>query len=129
MGFIQYLANFLPNLSKESAPLRQLLSNEVSWHLDRNIQQAFEKLKEMVTNTPMLIYFDPENPVLITVDSRASYRCTIIQSGIQPPRRISLALRQRVKDKLKNLEQEGIIVRQSESKDWVYSLVNVIKSV
>ena len=74
MGFIQYLANFLPNLSKESAPLRQLLSNEVSWHWDRNIQQAFEKLKEMVTNTPMLIYFDPENPVLITVDSRASYR-------------------------------------------------------
>ena len=29
MGLIQYLAKFLPNLSQESAPLRQLLSNEV----------------------------------------------------------------------------------------------------
>ncbi|XP_056016955.1 uncharacterized protein K02A2.6-like [Ostrea edulis] len=81
MGFIQYLAKFLPNLSKESAPLRQLLSNEVSWHWDGDKQQSFQKLKEMVTNTPVLTYFDPEKPVLLTVDSSSTgLGAAVIQS-------------------------------------------------
>lgn len=82
MGFIQYLAKFLPNLSQESAPLRQLLSKDVAWHWDGNKQKSFQKLKEMVTNTPVLTYFDPEKPVLLTVDSSSTgLGAAIIQDG------------------------------------------------
>ena len=82
MGFIQYLAKFLPNLSQESAPLRQLLSNEVSWHWNGDKQQSFQKLKEMVTNTPVLTYFDSEKPVLLTVDSSSTgLGAAVIQNG------------------------------------------------
>ncbi|XP_056009484.1 uncharacterized protein K02A2.6-like [Ostrea edulis] len=50
-----------------------------------------------------------------------------VQPVIHPQRRISVALSQKIKDKLKTMEQEGIIVRQSEPTEWVNSLVTVIK--
>lgn len=82
IGFIQYLAKFLPRLSQESAPLRHLLSKDVVWHWDGNKQKSFWKLKEMVTNTPVLTYFDPEKPVLLTVDSSSTgLGAALIQDG------------------------------------------------
>ena len=32
LGFIQYLAKFMPNMASKSAPLRELLEKEVAWH-------------------------------------------------------------------------------------------------
>ena len=32
LGFIQYLAKFMPNMASESAPLRELLEKQVAWH-------------------------------------------------------------------------------------------------
>jgi hypothetical protein len=82
MGFIQYLVKFLPNLSQESAPLRHLLSNIVAWHWDEQKQHSFQKLKEMVTDTPVLTYFDPEKPVLLTVDSSSTgLGAAVVQNG------------------------------------------------
>lgn len=34
LGLVQYLGKFLPNLAQESAPLRQLLEKQVTWHWD-----------------------------------------------------------------------------------------------
>lgn len=34
LGLVQYLGKFLPNLPEESAPLRQLLEKQVTWHWD-----------------------------------------------------------------------------------------------
>ena len=45
MGVIQIFAKFI---SEESSPLRLSLSHEVSWHLDGNVLQAIENLKEII---------------------------------------------------------------------------------
>ena len=45
MGVIQICAKFI---SEESSPLRLSLSHEVSWHLDGNVLQAIENLKEIL---------------------------------------------------------------------------------
>ena len=57
LGFIQYLGKFLPNLATESASLRQLLEKEVSWHWNQAQQESFNKLKQMVSTTPVLGYY------------------------------------------------------------------------
>ena len=50
-----------------------------------------------------------------------------VQPIVHPHRRISVALNQKIKEKLKTMEQEGLIVRQTEPKEWINNLLAVIK--
>ena len=49
LGMVTYLAKFIPNLSELTAPLRELIAKETVWHWDSRQQQAFQKLKEVIT--------------------------------------------------------------------------------
>ena len=60
IGLVQYPGKFIPNLSEVTAPLRQLLGNDVIWHLEAEQQQSFEKLKRLITEAPVLGYYDPK---------------------------------------------------------------------
>ena len=44
-GFIQYLSKFLPRLSEESAPLRELVEKETAWHWEKSQEDSFKKAK------------------------------------------------------------------------------------
>ena len=69
LGFINYLAKFLPNMSEKSAPLRQLLLKNVEWHWGPEQEESFETLKHMATHAPVLAYYDDSKPITLTVDS------------------------------------------------------------
>ena len=69
LGFIQYLAKFMPNMASESAPLRELLEKEVAWHWDQEQETSFPKLKQMVSSTPIFGYYDPSKPLLFKMRS------------------------------------------------------------
>lgn len=59
LGLVQYLGNkFLPHLAKESAPLRQLLEKQVTCHWDEPQQAIHNKLKQMITITTVLGYYN-----------------------------------------------------------------------
>ena len=82
MGFITYLAKFLPNLSEVSAPLRSLLQKEVEWHWDSEQENSFVALKKLVTNAPVLSYYDPKKPLVLTVDaSSKGLGAAVVQEG------------------------------------------------
>ena len=67
LGFIQYLAKFMPNMASESAPLRELLEKLVAWQRDQEQETSFQKLKQMVSSTPVLGYYDPSKPLTLSV--------------------------------------------------------------
>lgn len=46
---------------------------------------------------------------------------------IHPPRKVPIALKDRVKAELDRMEDLGVIVRQAEPTDWVNSMVTVVK--
>ena len=84
LGFVQYLAKFLPNMSDVSALLRQLLHKEVEWHWENEEKKSFQTLKKMCTNAPVLAYFDETKPIVLTVDSISKgLGAAIIQDGKQ----------------------------------------------
>ena len=51
---ITHLGKFLPNLSKETAPLRQLLEKDVQWHFKHQHETAVNTLKKIITSSPVL---------------------------------------------------------------------------
>lgn len=69
LGMVTYLSKFLPNYSETAAPLRTLLEKDTEWHWNQQQTQAFDQLKDMVTNHPTLKFFDPSKPTKISVDA------------------------------------------------------------
>ena len=69
LGMINYLGKFIPNLSDETAPLRKLLEKNVQWTFDKPQIDAVEKLKHLVTSSPVLKYFDPNKPSKVSSDA------------------------------------------------------------
>ena len=59
----------MPNMATESAPLRELLEKNVAWHWDQLQEESFQKLKQMVSSTPILGYYDPSKPLCLSVDA------------------------------------------------------------
>ena len=69
LGMLNFVANFIPNLSEHTAPLRQLLAKNVVFTWEPQHQLAFEELKNMLLRAPVLKFFDPNKPVRLSVDS------------------------------------------------------------
>ena len=46
LGFIQYLAKFLPNMTEVSAPLRKLLKKNTAWHWEKQQEDTFNNSRE-----------------------------------------------------------------------------------
>ena len=69
MGMVNYLGKFLPSLSKVSKPLRKLLEKNAIWSIDKPQLEAIEKLKELVTSSPLLKIFDNNLPTGVSSDA------------------------------------------------------------
>lgn len=67
LGMTTYLSKFIPNYSRIAAPLRLLLETE--WHWGIHQSNALDRLKNLVTNAPILKYFDPSKEATISVDA------------------------------------------------------------
>ena len=66
---VTYLAKFIPNYSKVAAHLRLLLEKDIEWQWNAEQVESFETLKNLISNTPMLKYFDPQKEVTLSVDA------------------------------------------------------------
>ena len=92
LGLAQYLAKFLPHLSDVTKPLRDLTQSNVLWVWNEAQQTAFEKLKEMVTCTPVLRYYNLQEEVTLQCDaSQSGLGAALMQNG-QPIAYASRAL-------------------------------------
>ena len=69
LGMTTYLAKFIPNYSQVSAPLKILLEKSTEWHWAAEQEASFQKLKNLITNAPVLKFFDPKKPTSISVDA------------------------------------------------------------
>jgi hypothetical protein len=82
LGFITYLGKFCPNLAAKSEPLRQLIRKNNAFMWEQAQQRAFDELKRLVANAPVLKTFDPDQPITISVDaSSVSLGACLLQEG------------------------------------------------
>ena len=92
LGMVTYLGKFVPNLSQAAAPLRTLLEKNIEWHWTEHQEASFTALKKLVTQAPVLKFFDPAKPVKISVDASSKGMGAILLQDEQPIAYASKAL-------------------------------------
>jgi hypothetical protein len=82
LGMIQFLSQFLPNLSHVTLPLRNLLRDEVAWEWTPEANVAFKQLKEAIARPVVLKFFETSKPVTVEADaSQCGLGCCLLQDG------------------------------------------------
>ena len=69
LGFVNYLAKFVPHLADECEPLRRLTDKDIDWVWEKHQQDAFDRVKQLVADYPVLRYYNVNLPVTIQCDS------------------------------------------------------------
>ena len=91
-GFVNYLAKFLPHISDVMAPVRNLVIANVPWTWSQIHEEVFGKIKKLVSEAPVLRYYDPNKSLVIQCDaSEKGMGAALLQEG-QPLAYISRAL-------------------------------------
>ncbi|KAF8748695.1 hypothetical protein RHS01_10654 [Rhizoctonia solani] len=59
LGFANFLRQFVANFSHLARPLHNLVKKDTPWKWDTKEQEAFQGLKNAITNAPVLCHADP----------------------------------------------------------------------
>ena len=69
LGMTQYVSRFIPDYATMTEPLRKLTRQDCVWKWSQTEQQAFDNLKQSLTQTPVMAYFNPKQETTVLVDA------------------------------------------------------------
>lgn len=69
LGMATYMSSFIPNLADYTAPLRNLLKENVGFAWTPSHSKAFEKINSLICTTTTLAYYDRNEPVVLHLDA------------------------------------------------------------
>lgn len=82
LGMVKFVGKFIPNLSLITAPLRDLTRDDVKWHWNSSHDVSMKHLKFLLTNAPVLKFFDTEKRISLEVDaSKDGLGACLLQEG------------------------------------------------
>ncbi|QRW26529.1 Retrotransposable element Tf2 protein [Rhizoctonia solani] len=69
LGFANFLCQFVANFSHLARPLHNLVKKDLIWKWGTKEQEAFQSLKDAITNAPVLCHADPAKPYFLETDA------------------------------------------------------------
>lgn len=82
LDMITYLTRFAQNLAEIIALMRSLLHQNSQFVWNSPQDKAFNKVKQTITQAPVLAFYDPQKPLILQVDaSKHGLGATLLQEG------------------------------------------------
>ncbi|QRW21868.1 Retrotransposable element Tf2 protein [Rhizoctonia solani] len=72
LGFANFLCCFVANFSHIARPLHNLVKKDTPWKWDTREQEAFQWLKNAITNALVLCHADPSKPYFLETDASSA---------------------------------------------------------
>ena len=69
LGMLNFCGKFIPNLSSILEPLHSLLRKDVVWKWEVEQQEAFDKAKNQLQSSDVLVHYDPEKELVVSCDA------------------------------------------------------------
>lgn len=69
LGMVTYVSKFIPNCSKLTAPMRDLIKKDTTFVWDAEQERAFVEIKKALTTAPVLKFYDTKKDVKLSVDA------------------------------------------------------------
>lgn len=69
LGLVNFYSKFCINMSDVLKPLYDLLKKHVKWNWDSKCENAFTKIKNVLSSSPVLAHYDPNLQLILAVDS------------------------------------------------------------
>ena len=66
---VNYMANFVPNLSVKTTAPRQLLLEKNDWQWEAEQAREWQNIKDFLTTEPLLKFYDPATKSKISSDA------------------------------------------------------------
>ena len=83
-GLANFYRQFIPNFSVIVKPLTDLTRKELKFERSDEADQAFRKMKKLLSSRPILHTFDPKLHITFTTDaSQVCIRCVVTQSSAE----------------------------------------------
>lgn len=83
LGFANFYCHFINNYSDIVVALNRLTHEDVPFNWTVECQAAFQQLKDTFTTAPILMHFDPHQPIIIKTDG-SNYAIAAILLQISP---------------------------------------------
>lgn len=107
LGLVNYFGRLIPNFSAKTNPLNELKTNGFQW--TQSCKETFEKLKQEISNFPVVQPYDLEKEATLTADaSKGALGAVLTQNG-KPVIYISRVLSNAEKN-YSNIEREALAV-------------------
>jgi hypothetical protein len=82
LGTLNFLRSYIPNMSTLTQPLRCLLKDDVKWYWGPEQEEAMKAIKQLLSSSQVLRYFDVSKKVDLQVDaSKSGLGAVLLQEG------------------------------------------------
>ena len=72
IGVLNYLAQYIPNMSEVTSPIRALLKKDADFQWLPEHQAAFDEIKQILSSDPVLSFFDQNKDTVVQADASST---------------------------------------------------------
>ena len=124
LGSAQFCAKFIPGFSTISSPLWDLTSTGKSWKWGTKEEEAFEQIKKLLTNAPVMAYFAKDAKTRLVTDASPVGLGAVLEQqqedGSYRPVYYASRKLSNVEKRYSQFEREALAVRWACQKFYLY---------